>query len=45
MGNGTISTSKIGTPQGSVLSPIIANIVLHELYSEGPPSGVPKISC
>ena len=23
--------SKIGTPQGSVLSPLLANIVLHEL--------------
>lgn len=26
-----ITKSKIGTPQGSVLSPLLANIVLHEL--------------
>lgn len=31
MPNGTISTSQTGTPQGSVLSPILANIVLHTL--------------
>ena len=28
---GRVMMSKIGTPQGSVLSPLLANIVLHEL--------------
>jgi len=29
--NGKIVTSDLGTPQGSVLNPLLANIVLHEL--------------
>lgn len=29
--NNRITKTKIGTPQGSVLSPLLANIVLHEL--------------
>ena len=29
--NGKITKTTIGTPQGSVVSPILSNIVLHEL--------------
>jgi hypothetical protein len=31
--NGTLMKSNVGTPQGSVLSPLLCNIVLHELDS------------
>ena len=28
--NGDLTRNRIGTPQGSVLSPILSNIILHE---------------
>lgn len=34
MDNGAVSRSRIGTPQGGVISPILANIFLHEVLDK-----------